>query len=191
MTNAERSRLHRSRNRFCRTRLKQVMDVLYSHFPDAWLFIYELEPPSEFPVRPSPPRANAGQQPGIRPEPQPRPQPGFQPKILSEPQPRPQQTLQPEIQSEPQSRPQRTLQPEPQPRPQPALQPEPPCIDKLMDELFGSASPQFCEGELDLEIQINLRSSSRECQVNIRLIFPCLQLVNQQIFDEGILRRPL
>ena len=107
MTNAERSRLHRSRNRFCRTRLKQVMDVLYSHFPDAWLFIYELEPPSEFPVRPSPPRANAGQQPGIRPD--------------------------------------------PQPRPQPALLPEIQCIDQLMDELFGSASPQLCEGELDFE----------------------------------------
>ena len=59
--------------------------------------------------------------------------------IRSEPQPRPQQTLQPEIQSEHQA------------RPQPALQPEPPCIDELMDELFGSASPQFCEGELDFE----------------------------------------
>ena len=139
MTNAERSRLHRSRNRFCRTRLKQVMDALYSHFPDAWLFVHELQPPSEFPVRPSPPRANAGQQPGIRPDPQPRPQPALQPEIRSQPQPRPQQTLQPEIQSEP------------QPRPQPALQPEPPCIDELMAELFGNASPQLCEGELDFE----------------------------------------
>ena len=56
MTNAERSRLHRSRNRFCRTRLKQVMDALYLHFPDAWLFVHDLQPPSEFPVRPPPPR---------------------------------------------------------------------------------------------------------------------------------------
>ena len=86
-------------------------------------FVHDLQPPSEFPVRPPPPRVNAGQQTGIRPEPQPRPQPALQPEIRSEPQP----------------------------RPQPALQPEPPCIDQLMDELFGSASPQFCEGELDFE----------------------------------------
>ena len=104
MTNAERSRLHRSRNRFCRTRLKQVMDALYLHFPDAWLFVHDLQPPSEFPVRPPRPRANAGQQPEIQSEPQPRPQQTLQPEIQSEPQPRPPQTLQPEIQSEPQPR---------------------------------------------------------------------------------------
>ena len=167
MTNAERSRLHRSRNRFCRTRLKQVMDALYSHFPDAWLFVHELQPP-EFPVRSPPPRANARQQPGIRPEPQPRPQPALQREIRSEPQPRPQPALQPEIRSEPQPRPQPALQPEirsePQPRPQPALQPEPPCIDELMDELFGSASPHPCEGELDFELDFFLTIYNIKCK---------------------------
>ena len=120
MTNAERSCLHRSRNRFCRTRLKQVMDALYSHFPDAWLFVHKLQSPSQFRVTSPPPRANAGQQPEIRPQ--------------------------------------------PQPRPQPALQPEPPCIDELMDELFGSASPHPCEGELDFELDFFLTIYNIKCK---------------------------
>ena len=61
--------------------------------------------------------------------------PKFNPNLNQDPQ----QTLQPGIRSEP------------QPRPQPALLPEIQCIDQLMDELFGSASPQLCEGELDFE----------------------------------------
>ena len=55
------SRLHRGRNRFCRISLKQVMDALYTRFPDALLFVDELQPPSEFaeiPVNSTPPQAN-------------------------------------------------------------------------------------------------------------------------------------
>ena len=80
MKNVERSRLHRRRNRFCRNK---VMDAIYTHFADSWVFVHELQTPTEFvefSVTSPVPQANGGKQPEIRPEPQPEPQPSLQPE---------------------------------------------------------------------------------------------------------------
>ena len=77
----------------------------------------------EFPVTSPAPQAHGRRQPEIRPEPRPRSQAALRHEIRRDPQP----------------------------EPQPSLQPEYPCIDELMDELFGRASPQPCEEELDFE----------------------------------------
>ena len=127
------------------------------HFAYSWLFVHELQTPSVCGVscylagttspwttatrnstRTSAKTAPATQS-EIRPEPQSRPQPALQPEIRPEPRPRSQAALRHEIRRDP------------QPEPQPSLQPEYPCIDELMDELFGRASPQPCEEELDFE----------------------------------------